>query len=70
MPSLTPSASVSGFVGSVSSVSASCESFRPSLSVSESRGFVEVIPSVSAVKVAHPPGPIPWCGEQGVVVSV
>ena len=61
---------MSTFVGSVSNVNASCESFNPSLSVSESSGFVDVIPSVSAVNVAQPPGPIPKCGEHGVVVSV
>ena len=59
IPSLIPSASVSTLVGSVSNVRASCESFNPSLSVSESRGLVEVTPSVSAVIVAQPPGPIP-----------
>ena len=28
------------------------------------------MPSTSAVKVAQPPGPIPWTGSQGEVVSV
>ena len=59
IPSLIPSPSVSEFVGSVRRVKASCESFRPSLSVSGSKGLVVVTPSVSAVSVAHPPGPIP-----------
>ena len=59
IPSLIPSPSVSEFVGSVSSVNASWESFNPSLSVSALSGLVDVIPSVSAVSVAQPPGPIP-----------
>ena len=31
---------------------------------------MEVIPSTSAVKVAQPPGPMPWTGSHGDVVSV
>ena len=57
-------------VGSVSNVNASYESFSPSPSESALWGFVEVIPSTSAVNVAHPPGPIPSTGSHGEVVSV
>ena len=65
-----PSLSVSEEVGSVSRVKASLESFKPSPSVSARCGLVEVMPSTSAVKVAHPPGPIPFTGSHGEVVSV
>ena len=69
-PSGIPSLSVSEDVGSVSSIRASYESFKPSLSLSARCGFVEVIPSTSAVYVAHPPGPTPVTGSHGDVVSV
>ena len=57
--------SVSAEVGSVSNVRASYESFKPSLSLSARCGFVEVMPSTSAVNVKQP-----WSGSQGDVVSV
>ena len=69
-PSGIPSLSVSDEVGSVNRISASYESFKPSLSLSARCGFVEVIPSTSAVYVAHPPGPTPVTGSHGDVVSV
>ena len=70
IPSEIPSLSVSELVGSVNKVRASYESLSPSLSVSLSCGLVDVIPSTSAVSVAHAPGPIPWTGSQGETVSV
>ncbi len=69
-PSLIPSPSVSGEVGSVSKTSASYESLRPSPSVSFSWGSVEVIPSTSAVKIRQPPGPKSSTGLQGDSVAV
>ena len=43
---------------------------RPSPSVSARWGSVDVMPSTSAVNVPQPPGPMPWTGSHGEVVSV
>ena len=70
IPSRIPSESVSGEVGSVSKMRPSRESFRPSPSVSLFCGSVWVIPSTSAVKIPHPPGPRESTGLQGDSVIV
>ena len=69
-PSDMPSLSVSTAVGSVRSINASLESFKPSPSVSLEYGSVNVMPSTSAVRKAHPPGPRASTGSHGVSVSV
>ena len=70
MPSVMPSLSVSTAVGSVRSIKASLESFKPSPSVSFENGSVKVIPSTSAVRKAQPPGPSDSTGLHGVSVCV
>ncbi len=69
-PSNIPSESVSGDVGSVSKMSPSNESLRPSPSVSLFCGSVWVIPSTSAVKISQPPGPRDRTGLHGDSVIV